>query len=188
LKRGGSGDTVDKAPKYRARTALTVVAHVVDFGSIVDAAVATMRGTAEASGIKVEVGLDRGLPPIVGDPVGLQQVVWNLLSNAIKFTGSGGRVDVRARSLGDSIELTVRDTGSGIPRELLPHVFERFRQGEPTGSHAGRGLGLGLTIVRYLVERHGGTVEAASPGQNQGAVFTMRLPVAGASPSESASS
>jgi light-regulated signal transduction histidine kinase (bacteriophytochrome) len=112
---------------------LTVVAHVVDFGSIVDAAVETMRGTAEASGIKIEVGLDRGRPPIVGDPVRLQQVVWNLLSNAIKFTGSGGRVDVRARSLGDSIELTVRDTGSGIPPRTLAARVRAISPGRAHG-------------------------------------------------------
>jgi signal transduction histidine kinase len=107
----------------------------------------------------------------------LEQMVVNLLSNAIKFTERGGIVEVRLREMGASVELVVHDTGSGIRPEFLPYVFDRFRQDKSLTSRTPGGLGLGLTIVRHLVERHGGTVEAASPGQGQGATFTVRLPL-----------
>src|SRR5262249_2371428 len=106
-----------------------------------------------------------------------QQVVWNLLVNSIKFTPAGGRVSVRLASRGTEVQVTVRDTGIGIPREFLPHVFERFRQaaGGTTREHGG--LGLGLAIVRHLVELHGGTVSADSPGRGEGATFVVTLPL-----------
>jgi signal transduction histidine kinase len=159
---------------------LSLETQPVQLAAVIDAAVDTMRGPAEAAGVTLAVVVDRTLPPLVGDAARLQQVVWNLLSNAIKFTERGGRVDVRVRQVNETIELVVADTGRGISAELLPHVFDRFRQGNPSGSRTTTGgLGLGLTIVRHLVERHGGTVEAASPGEGSGATFTVRLPLSG---------
>jgi signal transduction histidine kinase len=105
-------------------------------------------------------------------------VVWNLLSNAVKFTPEGGRVGVRVERVGASAQLTVSDTGRGLNADLLPHVFERFRQGESAGAGRCQGLGLGLSIVRHLVEAHGGTVEAESPGEGRGATFRVHLPLA----------
>lgn len=114
---------------------------------------------------------------IAGDEDRLQQVVWNLLANAVKFTPSGGHVRVRAARVGPHVEITVADTGAGIHAEFLPHVFERFRQADATTTRAHGGLGLGLAIVRHLVEMHGGTVRAESEGPGQGATFTVTLPV-----------
>jgi signal transduction histidine kinase len=155
---------------------LTLEFQPVDLATVVDGALETMRGRADAAGIQVVLDVAPGAPSLVGDSARLQQVVWNLLANAIKFTKRGGRIDVRVREVDRSIELIVQDTGRGIRPELLPHVFERFLQGEPATSRTVGGLGLGLTIVRHLVERHGGTVQADSPGEGQGATFTVRLP------------
>src|SRR5439155_13973989 len=113
---------------------------------------------------------------VSGDAARLQQVIWNLLGNAVKFTPEGGRVDVSVEPAGASVELNIVDTGQGIDPEFLPHVFERFRQAEGTPSRRHGGLGLGLAIVRQLVELHGGTVHAASAGVGRGATFTVRLP------------
>jgi anti-sigma regulatory factor (Ser/Thr protein kinase) len=143
--------------------------------AVVDAAFETVRASAEASGVTLTVDVDRKLPPVAGDAARLRQVVWNLVSNAIKFTERGGRVGVRVAQANGTVELVVRDTGRGISAETLPHVFERFQQGEASGSRATGGLG--LAIVRYLGERHGGTVEAEGGGDGQGATFTVRLPV-----------
>src|SRR5438876_737558 len=115
---------------------------------------------------------------IGGDAQRLQQVAWNLLSNAINFTPENGRVELRLRPAGTHLELTVRDTGKGISPAFLPHVFERFRQGDASSRGTHGGLGLGLAIVRHIVELHGGTVHAESPGEGQGAVFTVALPLA----------
>ena len=112
------------------------------------------------------------MPTITGDPDRLQQVVWNLVSNAVKFTPQGGRIDVRLRREGSSLSFDVTDNGKGIEPEFLPHVFERFRQADSTSTRAHGGLGLGLAIVRHLVELHGGTVHAESAGDGQGATFT----------------
>jgi PAS domain S-box-containing protein len=161
---------------------LSLEAQPVQLAAVIDAALDTVRGPAEAAEVTLAVAVDQTLPPLVGDAARLQQVVWNLLSNAIKFTERGGRVDVRARRVNGTVELVVADTGRGISPDLLPHVFDRFRQAEPGGSRATGGLGLGLTIVRYLVERHGGTVEAASPGEGGGATFTVRLPLSPEAP------
>lgn len=113
-----------------------------------------------------------------GDAERLQQVIWNLLSNSIKFTPDGGRVDVFIASANDHVEIRVVDSGSGISAELLPHVFELFRQGDEASTRRHTGLGLGLGIVRQLVTLHGGTVQAASRGVGHGATFTVRLPAA----------
>lgn len=112
-----------------------------------------------------------------GDPARRQQVVWNLVSNAVKFTPGGGRVTVAVERLGHSAEIRVVDTGEGISREFLPHVFDRFRQADSSTTRPHAGLGLGLAIVRYLVELHSGTVHATSPGPGQGSTFTVRLPL-----------
>jgi len=122
--------------------------------------------------------MDTGVVSVSGDPVRLQQVVWNLLSNAVKFTPRGGRVQVRLERVNSHIEVCVSDTGAGIAPEFLPHVFDRFRQADMGTTRHHGGLGLGLAIVRHLVELHGGTVRAESPGEGQGATFTVLLPVA----------
>jgi CheY-like chemotaxis protein len=114
---------------------------------------------------------------VLGDPDRLQQVVWNLASNGVKFTPKGGRLEVRLRQDESHVELSITDSGRGISPEFLPHVFERFRQADSTSTRRFGGLGLGLAIVRHLVELHGGTVSASSAGLDQGATFTVRLPV-----------
>jgi hypothetical protein len=131
---------------------------------------------AQARSIVIETEIEADLEPIVIDVNRLSQVAWNLLSNAVKFTPPGGRVQVRLTRAGEAIELQVIDTGIGIAPEFLPYVFERFRQADSSSTRAHGGLGLGLAIVRHLVELHGGTIRAESPGINQGAVFTVRIP------------
>jgi CheY-like chemotaxis protein len=125
----------------------------------------------------IAVEIDNAAGPVVGDPARLQQVTWNLLSNAIKFTPHGGRVLVRLFREGGHAGLSVRDDGVGIDPEFLPHVFERFRQADSSRTRAFGGLGLGLAIVRHLVEAHGGTIEAQSEGTGKGATFTVHLPL-----------
>ena len=121
--------------------------------------------------------VDPGVGPVSGDPDRLQQVLWNLLSNAVKFTAAGGRVQVRLERVNSHVEVVVSDTGVGIAPEFLPHVFERFRQADAGTTRKTGGLGLGLAIVRHLVEMHGGTVEAASAGEDAGSTFRVRLPL-----------
>ncbi len=147
----------------------------VELVPVIEAAVDSVRPTAEAKGVRLHVIVDPKAAPVSGDPDRLQQIVWNLLSNAIKFTDKGGRVQVRLERVNSHVEIVVADSGAGIDHELIPHVFERFRQGA-SGRKAG-GLGLGLAIVRELVELHGGTVEVDSPGIGQGTTFTVRLPL-----------
>jgi CheY-like chemotaxis protein len=150
--------------------------HPVDLATVAEAALDTLRPAAGAKQIALAAALERGGPVIAGDADRLQQVVWNLLSNAVKFTPGGGRVDVGLRTAGDHLVLSVRDTGPGIPEAALPHIFERFHQADASSTRRYGGLGLGLAIVRHLVELHGGTVEAANvPGG--GALFEVRLPV-----------
>jgi CheY-like chemotaxis protein len=151
---------------------------LLDLGSVVNAAFQAARPDATARQIRLEQFAEAPLPPILGDPRRLQQVASNLLSNAIKFTPSGGRVDIVLRSAGSWVELVVRDTGVGISASFLPHVFDRFQQEQTTTARRGGGLGLGMAIVRNLVELHGGTVGVASDGQGHGATFNVRLPVA----------
>ena len=148
-----------------------------DPASAVQAAVELVRPAAEEKSVRVHAASEPGIGPIVADPMRLEQIAVNLLSNAVKFTPPGGGVSVRLRQATDGVELVVSDTGQGIPAEILPHVFDGFRQAAPSVSRHG-GLGLGLAIVRHLVACHGGTVEASSPGPGQGASFTVRLPVA----------
>jgi PAS domain S-box-containing protein len=148
----------------------------VDLPAVVAAAFDTVRMAAEAKHIEVTLELDEKVELAAGDPERLQQVVWNLLSNAIKFTPAGGRVRVRTRRDDDQVELSVQDDGQGIAPEFLPFVFDRFRQADSTSTRVHGGLGLGLAIVRHLVELHGGTVRADSEGPGRGARFTVRLP------------
>jgi PAS domain S-box-containing protein len=146
-------------------------------GSAIEAAVESVRPSAEVKGIRLSALLDPAADPVSGDAERLQQVVWNLLSNAIKFTQKGGRVQVRLERVDSRVEITVADDGQGIKPEFLPHVFDRFRQEEGGTGRQHGGLGLGLAIVRHLVELHGGTVHADSAGLGQGATFTITLPV-----------
>jgi CheY-like chemotaxis protein/anti-sigma regulatory factor (Ser/Thr protein kinase) len=132
---------------------------------------------ADAKGIKLQTVLDTQAGPISGDPERLQQVMWNLLSNAVKFTPKGGRVQVRLARVNSSVEIAVSDTGQGISPEFLPYVFDRFRQADDQTTKRQGGLGLGMAITKHLVELHGGTIRAESPGEGQGATFTLRLPV-----------
>jgi len=150
----------------------------VDPNSFIDAAVEAVRPAAEARGVRLQKVIDTGPVSIPGDPVRLQQVVWNLLSNAIKFTPRGGRVQIRSERVNSHLEIVVSDTGQGIPADFLPHVFDRFRQADQKTSRQHGGMGLGLSIVRHLVELHGGTVSATSEGEGRGAIFTVMLPVA----------
>lgn len=150
----------------------------VEPDSFVEAAVEAVRPAAEAKGVRLQKIVDTGLVSVSGDPVRLQQVVWNLLSNAIKFTPRGGRVQVRLERVNSHIEIAVSDTGEGIRREFLPHVFDRFRQADQRTTRQYGGMGLGLAIVRHLVELHGGTVRAESAGAGSGSTFTVLLPVA----------
>jgi two-component system CheB/CheR fusion protein len=150
----------------------------LDLASVVNAAFQAARPDATAKQIRLEQSVEAPLPPILGDPRRLQQVVSNLLSNAIKFTPSGGQVDVVLCLAGSWVELVVRDTGVGISANFLPHVFDRFQQEQTTTARRGGGLGLGMAIVRNLVELHGGTVAVESDGQGKGATFIVRLPVA----------
>ena len=150
---------------------------VVDLIPVLEAATESVRPAADAKRIGLRLDLDQGAGLVSGDAMRLQQVVWNLLSNAIKFTPPGGQVTVRLKRENSSVVLSVTDTGEGISAEFLPYIFDRFRQGESTNEHRQGGLGLGLTIVRHLVEAHGGTIRAASKGVGHGATFTVTLPL-----------
>ncbi|HVG11105.1 MAG TPA: ATP-binding protein [Thermoanaerobaculia bacterium] len=149
----------------------------VDLSAVVNAAVDTSRPAADAKDIRIQMVMDFGAGPVLGDPVRLQQVVWNLLSNAIKFTPKHGRVQIQLARINSHVELTVSDTGPGIDEDFLPFVFERFRQADSSASRQYGGLGLGLAIVRHLVELHGGTIEAQNRADEPGAVFSVALPV-----------
>lgn len=149
----------------------------LDPGSFIEAAIEALRPAAAAKSVRIQKVMDTGVVSVSGDPARLQQVVWNLLSNAIKFTPKGGRVQVRLERINSHIEIAVSDTGAGIEPEFLPYVFERFRQADQKTTRQHGGLGLGLAIVRHLVELHGGTVQADSPGEGQGATFVVHLPV-----------
>ncbi|HUH11834.1 MAG TPA: ATP-binding protein [Longimicrobiales bacterium] len=143
----------------------------------VRAAMESVEPTAEAKGVRLEALLDPQAGPVSGDPDRLQQVAWNLLSNAIKFTPRGGRVQVRVEPVNSHVEIIVSDTGEGIDPAVLPHIFDRFRQGEGSLTRVHAGLGLGLSIVRHLVEAHGGQAYAFSDGVGTGATFAVNLPL-----------
>ncbi|HQU86086.1 MAG TPA: ATP-binding protein, partial [Pyrinomonadaceae bacterium] len=144
----------------------------------VEAAINTVKPAAEAKDIKIRTFIDDDLNKISGDTNRLQQVVWNLLSNAIKFTPKHGEVNLSVQSLDSMIEIRVKDNGIGITPDFLPHVFDRFRQGDSSTVKKFSGLGLGLAIVRHITEMHGGIVEVFSEGDGKGATFTVKLPIA----------
>src|SRR5262249_51453954 len=148
----------------------------VQLTAVIEAAIEVVRPAAEAKNIRLQLVLDTETGVIAGDPERLQQVVWNLASNAIKFTPKGGRIQITPERVNSPFEITVTDTGQGIRAEFLPHLFERFQQAESGTTRGVGGLGLGLAIVRHIVELHGGTAHAESPGEGQGATFTVKLP------------
>jgi PAS domain S-box-containing protein len=150
----------------------------VDLASVIEGAIETVEHAAAARGLAIERQVDTAIGPMAGDAARLQQVVWNLLSNAIKFTPEGGRVQVLLRRIGSNAEIVVEDTGVGIPAEFLPHVFDRFQQADSSRARRFGGLGLGLSIVKNLVQFHDGTVRAESEGEGRGARFTIALPLA----------
>ncbi|OUL19954.1 response regulator [Nostoc sp. 106C] len=150
--------------------------HPVNLVSVVEATAETLRPAAEAKSVEVQLILDHNLGMIAGNANRLQQICWNLLSNAIKFTPKGGQVIVRSQKVDSYAQLQVADTGIGISADFLPHVFEYFRQADASTTRSTGGLGLGLAVSRYLVEMHGGTLEVTSPGEGQGATFTVMLP------------
>ena len=145
--------------------------------AVLEAALDAIRPAAEAKNIRLQSLLDPAAGPISGDPDRLQQVFWNLLSNAVKFTPKGGRIQLRLERINSHVEITVSDTGQGISPEFLPHVFERLQQADSTTTRAHGGLGLGLAIVRHLVELHGGHVQVASVGEGKGTTFMVNLPI-----------
>jgi PAS domain S-box-containing protein len=149
----------------------------VDLADVVNAAVASVRHSADAKEIRLQVVLDPHAGPVRGDPARLQQCFWNLLSNAIKFTPKSGRVQVSLERVNSHLEVCVTDNGQGIKPEFLPHVFERFRQADSSTTRRHGGLGLGLSIVKNLVELHGGHVRAKSPGEGHGSTFCVELPL-----------
>jgi CheY-like chemotaxis protein len=144
---------------------------------VIEAAAESIRPTAEAKSVSLELKLDSEAGPVFGDRERLQQVVWNLLSNAVKFTPSGGKVNVNLQRINSHVEISVTDSGAGINPDFLPYVFERFRQADGSTTRAHGGLGLGLAIVRHLVELHGGVASADSEGLGRGATFTVRMPL-----------
>jgi PAS domain S-box-containing protein len=186
-----AADTIDRNAVLQARLVddlldvsrivsgkLQLVIERVELRPIVEGAAESARAAAQNKGIALVQDLDPEAGAVRGDATRLQQVVWNLLANAVRFTPAGGWVEIRLRRADGMAVLTVTDSGRGIAAELLPHVFDRFRQGERGTTRSHGGLGLGLSIARQLVELHGGTIEAASPGEGGGATFTVRLPIA----------
>ncbi|MFP5264045.1 MAG: GAF domain-containing protein [Blastocatellia bacterium] len=183
-------DTIDRNARLQARLIedmldvsriisgkLRLETQPVDLTTVINAAVDTVRSAADAKEIRLEAVLAYGAGLVLGDPVRLQQVVWNLLTNAIKFTPKGGHVQAQLQRIDSYFELTVSDTGPGIDEAFLPYVFDRFRQANSTAARRHGGLGLGLAIVRHLVELHGGTVKVDNRAEGHGAVFTVVLPV-----------
>ena len=149
----------------------------VELTAIIETAVESVRPAADAKGIQFEVTLDKSASQVSGDGARLQQVVWNLFTNAVKFTPEGGRVTVSLEHVDDYAEVTIRDTGQGINPQFLPFIFDRFRQADGSTTRKHGGLGLGLAIARHLIEMHGGTIKAHSDGVDQGATFSVRLPL-----------
>ncbi|MBK1990604.1 PAS domain-containing protein [Sphaerospermopsis aphanizomenoides BCCUSP55] len=169
------GDLLDISRISTGR--LRLDAESIKLVPVIEAAIEIVHLAAAAKKIQIQSRLDSSPITLVGDPIRIQQVMWNLLSNSIKFTPPGGRIDVTLDYNDFQAEIQVRDTGLGISTDFLPFVFERFRQADGSRSKSNPGLGLGLSIVRHLVELHGGTVEVESPGVGKGTTFTVRLPL-----------
>jgi signal transduction histidine kinase/CheY-like chemotaxis protein len=167
-------DLLDMARVISGKLRLDVKS--VNLGEVANAAIDVVRPAAEAKQIAIDAAVDDNLPAVSGDAERLQQVVWNLMSNAVKFTERDGHITVHVRHIGDSVAVSVRDTGQGIARDFLPYVFDRFRQADASASRRHGGLGLGLALVRQIVELHGGTFSADSAGTNRGTTFEIRLP------------
>jgi PAS domain S-box-containing protein len=167
-------DLLDMARVLRGKLTLNIVS--VNLLSIVESAIETVQTAATAKSVLVYSVLNE-IGQISGDPIRLQQIVWNLLSNAVKFTPEGGRVDINLGRTDNQAEIVVTDTGKGISPDFLPHIFESFRQEDASVARKHGGLGLGLAIVHQLVEAHGGTIAAHSFGENEGATFTVRIPL-----------
>ena len=148
----------------------------VDIASVINAAIDSVQLAVDSKNIELEVTLDPSARHTLGDSSRLQQVVWNLLANAIKFTPSGGRIEVKVERAGRNLKIRVSDSGQGIDPDFLPFIFERFRQADGTTTRQHGGLGLGLAIVRHLVELHGGTIKAESAGEGKGSTFIIKLP------------
>jgi PAS domain S-box-containing protein len=159
------------------RGKVRLYAHPTNLVQAIEAALDTIRPTADNKKIQLETNLDLSVGLVSGDSDRLQQIIWNLLSNAVKFTPEGGRVEVRLERVGTRAQIKVIDTGKGINPDFLPYVFDRFRQADSTTTRVSGGLGLGLAIVRNLVELHGGTIQAESKGEGQGARFIVQLPL-----------
>lgn len=149
----------------------------VDLNQIIEGAMETVQPAADAKGIELESFLEPAMGSVNGDPDRLQQIIWNLLSNAIKFTSPHGRVSIYLEWLDNAVQIRVQDTGKGLPANVIPYIFDRFRQAEGSTTRSHGGLGLGLAIVRHLVELHGGTVWCESPGPGMGSTFTAQLPM-----------
>ncbi|MGA9377786.1 MAG: PAS domain S-box protein [Phormidium sp.] len=172
-------DLLDVAKILRGKLSLNVTS--VNLSFVIEVAIETVRTAAVAKAISLNAILPN-IGQVSGDSARLQQIIWNLLSNAIKFTPNGGRVDIQMERVGNQAEITVRDTGKGINSDFLPHIFESFRQEDASTTRKYGGLGLGLAIVRQLVEAHGGTINAESPGVGLGATFTVWLPLLNVAP------
>ena len=168
-------DLLDVSRILQGKVNLNIAA--VNLVSVISAALETVRLAAEAKDIQIQTMLDASVEPVLGDSGRLQQVFWNLLSNAVKFTPEKGKIQIQLERIDTQAQITISDTGKGISPDFLPHVFEYFCQADSTTTRKFGGLGLGLAIVRHLVELHGGRVWAESPGEQQGATFTVRLPL-----------
>jgi PAS domain S-box-containing protein len=168
-------DLLDTARIISGKLRLTV--GPLDLASVIVDAVQTVNPAAEAKGVSLQANLPPGISQITGDHARLQQIVWNLLSNAVKFTPEGGLIEVSLERVDPHICLIVSDTGKGISNDFLPYVFDRFRQFDASSARRHGGLGLGLSLVKYLVELHGGTIEATSAGEGRGSTFKVTLPV-----------
>jgi len=166
---------------------MRLTAQPLDPATVVGQAVDAIRPTAAAKQISLQAVLDPRVGPVIGDPDRLQQVVWNLLTNAVKFTPRGGTVRVELRRVNSHVQILVADSGEGIEPHVLPHIFERFTQADSSTTRARGGLGIGLSLVRHLIELHGGTVQASSEGRGKGATFTVKLPVPAVTPEALAS-
>ena len=152
----------------------------VEMRAVLQGALDAVRPAADAKGIRIQTVIEPDGATVTGDDRRLQQIVWNLLINGVKFTPRGGLVQLTLHRVTAHIQIVVSDTGQGIAPEVLPHVFERFRQADSSSTRAHGGLGLGLALVKHLVELHGGTVAADSGGRGQGATFVVTLPASSA--------